>query len=86
MHPAIVFRDGPAGRRAGVTGGPDVWEIALWVDELAAGGGDASELVDDGLVTAAQLAAARAYRQDYPAEIDARIELHRLESTAVARR
>ena len=26
-HPAIVFRDGPAGRRAVVGGGPDVWEI-----------------------------------------------------------
>lgn len=26
-HPGVVFRDGPAGRRAGVAGGPDVWEI-----------------------------------------------------------
>ena len=26
-HPGIVFRDGPAGRRAAVVGGPDVWEI-----------------------------------------------------------
>jgi hypothetical protein len=26
--PGIVFRSGPAGRRAGVAGGPDVWEIA----------------------------------------------------------
>ena len=26
-HPGIVFRDGPAGRRAVVVGGPDVWEI-----------------------------------------------------------
>ena len=25
--PGIVFRSGPAGRRAGVAGGPDVWEI-----------------------------------------------------------
>jgi hypothetical protein len=25
--PGIVYRDGPAGRRAGVMGGPDVWEI-----------------------------------------------------------
>jgi hypothetical protein len=23
----IVFRDGPAGRRAVVIGGPDVWEV-----------------------------------------------------------
>jgi hypothetical protein len=26
-HPAIFFRDGPAGRRAVVIGGPDVWEV-----------------------------------------------------------
>ena len=26
-HPLIVFRDGPAGRRAGLAGGPDVWEV-----------------------------------------------------------
>ncbi len=25
--PGIVYRDGPAGRRAGLLGGPDVWEI-----------------------------------------------------------
>lgn len=27
-HPGIVFRPGPAGRRPGLAGGPDVWEIA----------------------------------------------------------
>lgn len=25
--PGIVFRDGPAGRRSGLAGGPDVWEV-----------------------------------------------------------
>jgi hypothetical protein len=25
--PGIIFRDGPAGRRAAVLGGPDVWEV-----------------------------------------------------------
>lgn len=28
-HPGIVYRDGPAGRRAAVAGGPDVWEIVV---------------------------------------------------------
>jgi hypothetical protein len=28
-HPGIVYRDGPAGRRAAVAGGPDVWEVVL---------------------------------------------------------
>lgn len=27
-HPGIVFKSGPAGRRAALAGGPDVWEIA----------------------------------------------------------
>jgi hypothetical protein len=26
-YPDIVFRDGPAGRRPAVLGGPDVWEV-----------------------------------------------------------
>ena len=26
-HPGIVFRSGPAGRRPGLMGGPDVWEV-----------------------------------------------------------
>ena len=27
-HPGIMFRDGPAGRRPGLTDGPDIWEVA----------------------------------------------------------
>ena len=26
-HPGIHFRSGPAGRRPGLVGGPDVWEV-----------------------------------------------------------
>ena len=26
-HPGVAFRDGPAGRRAVLVGGPDVWEV-----------------------------------------------------------
>src|SRR5579884_1004978 len=26
-HPGVFFRDGPAGRRARLVGGPDVWEV-----------------------------------------------------------
>lgn len=26
-HPGVVFRDGPSGRRAGLAGGPDIWEV-----------------------------------------------------------
>lgn len=26
-YPGIVYRDGPAGRRAAIAGGPDIWEV-----------------------------------------------------------
>src|SRR5271154_888869 len=26
-HPGIIFRSGPSGRRAALSGGPDVWEV-----------------------------------------------------------
>src|SRR6202041_3738580 len=26
-HPLVTFKDGPAGRRARLVGGPDVWEV-----------------------------------------------------------
>ena len=28
-YPALEFRDGPAGRRPGLRGGPDVWELVM---------------------------------------------------------
>jgi len=28
-YPAIEFRDGPVGRRPGMRGGPDVWELVM---------------------------------------------------------
>ena len=36
--PGIVFRSGPTGRRAGIAGGPDVWEIARDLKGAAAQG------------------------------------------------
>ena len=48
--PLITFRDGPTGRRAGLLGGPDVWEVALWVDDLAATEADPlGALVQEGI-------------------------------------
>jgi len=26
-HPGVLFREGPAGRRVVLSGGPDVWEV-----------------------------------------------------------
>lgn len=33
-HPGIVFKDGPTGRRAALTQGPDVWEVVKVLSEL----------------------------------------------------
>lgn len=81
-HPLITFRDGPTGRRAGLIGGPDVWEIAMWIDDLGPIEDPAAELVADRIVTRAQVDAALAYRAAYPEEIQARIDLHRSETAA----
>jgi hypothetical protein len=34
-HPGVVFKAGPAGRRAALAGGPDVWEIAAALRDTA---------------------------------------------------
>ena len=83
-HPLITFRDGPAGRRAGLAGGADVWEVAMWVDELSEEQDPASVVVEETVLTRAQIDAALRYRAAYPDEIDARIDLHRSETAAVS--
>ena len=37
-HPGIVFHDGPAGRRAGLANGPDVWEVIVVLKDFGAAG------------------------------------------------
>lgn len=85
-HPMITFRDGPTGRRAGLLGGPDVWEIAMWIDDIGSVDDPAAELASDGIVSRAQIDGALAYRAAYPDEIQARIELHRTDTAAAATR
>ncbi|MCL5076973.1 MAG: hypothetical protein M1288_02500 [Actinobacteria bacterium] len=81
-HPMITFRDGPTGRRAGLVGGPDVWEIAMWFDEIVANGDDLGARVAESNLSRTQIDAALRYRSAYPEEISARIELHRQSSAA----
>jgi hypothetical protein len=85
-HPMITFRDGPTGRRAGLIGGPDVWEVAMWIDDLEASEDRAATLAGDGVVSRPQVDAVLAYRTAYPDEIEARIELHRSDTSAAEAR
>lgn len=73
-HPGIVFRDGPTGRRAGLAGGPDVWEVvaALGSSELDGDAAIAATAEWSGL-TVRQVRDAVRYYNEYPDEIDARI-------------
>ncbi|HTR96182.1 MAG TPA: hypothetical protein VMI73_30990 [Trebonia sp.] len=76
-HPLITFKDGPAGRRARVVGGPDVWEIIGAVRSVRAA--EPALAGDDALAAVAEtsgvpmpfLRAALAYWGDFPEEVDA---------------
>lgn len=80
----ITFRDGPTGRRAGLVGGPDVWEVLMWIEELAGEGDPVALLVDESTLTRPQIEAALRYRAAYPDEVDARIDLHRQETSVAS--
>lgn len=84
-HPLITFRDGPTGRRAGLVGGPDVWEVALWVDDLSAEPDPVAALKAESVLSTAHIEAALRYRAAYPDELDVRIELHRRDTAAASR-
>ena len=81
-HPSITFRDGPSGRRAGVIGGPDIWEIAMWLEDLQTESDPSATLAAESILTLAQIDAAIRYTNAYPAEIAPRIALHRRETAA----
>jgi hypothetical protein len=81
-HPLITFRDGPAGRRAAVVGGPDVWEIVMWLEDLASEGDPVSVLAAEQDVSRPLIDAALRYRDAYPDEVEARIALHRHDTAA----
>ena len=70
-HPGIVFRDGPAGRRPVVVGGPDVWEVIAAARSAPERGGELIEaLVERIGVPADKIRVAVRYYAEYPDEID----------------
>jgi hypothetical protein len=80
-HPGVVFRDGPAGRRAALAGGPDVWEVI----ETLKGTGLADEraiaaTAEWGNLALGQVRTAVRYYADFREEVDTRIALNRDEA------
>ncbi|HET9769913.1 MAG TPA: CopG family transcriptional regulator [Acidimicrobiia bacterium] len=72
--PGVAFRAGPAGRRAGLVAGPDVWEVIRDVRSTS-GRGEAKirrVAVNAGL-TEAQVRLAVDYYSAFPEEIDDRL-------------
>lgn len=74
-HPGVRFVDGPAGRRAALVGGPDIWEIIEVARELSF---DAAEIIESyPWLSEEKLAIARRYCDAYPNEIEGLIEDNR---------
>jgi len=80
-HPGVVFRDGPAGRRAALAGGPDVWEVVETLLGTGKKGDDAiAATAEWGSLTIPQVRVAVRYYADHRDEIDARIRQNREEA------
>ena len=70
-HPGIVFRDGPAGRRAVVVGGPDVWEVVTAARNAPERGEQlVRALAKRTGVPAERIRSAIRYYAEYPDEVD----------------
>jgi hypothetical protein len=73
-HPGIVFRDGPAGRRAALAAGPDVWEVIETLKGTGLSGEQAvAATAEWGVLTHAQVHTTVRYYADFREEVDARI-------------
>jgi hypothetical protein len=70
-HPLVAFRDGATGRRAGLIGGPDIWEV---IAGLTGGDVPAAKRIDRAVelfgLSPEQVSAALDYYAAFPVEID----------------
>ena len=79
--PGIVFRDGPAGRRAALAGGPDVWEAIETLKGTRKSGERAIEATAKwGNITPAQARLAVRYYAAFQNEIEGLIRFNRQEA------
>ncbi len=74
-HPGVAFRDGPAGRRAALIVGPDVWELVVFLRESDERGPAAlSAAAETFALPESALTAGMTYYAAFSDEIDAWIE------------
>ncbi|MGH3446727.1 MAG: hypothetical protein ACRDQA_04665 [Nocardioidaceae bacterium] len=90
-HPAIVFRDGPTGRRAALAAGSDVWEVVRSLRDAKDHQPDLTNVERIDLVAtnaglaAGQVRAAIDYYTAYPEGVDRMVsESEQAEETARA--
>lgn len=70
-HPGVFFREGPAGRRAVVVGGPDVWEIVSALRGAPEKGEALVPALAERLgIGESKIRVAIRYYGEYPEEID----------------
>lgn len=73
-HPGVIFKDGPAGRRAALAYGPDIWEVVKFLSEIDERGPAALDAAAEVFaVDASRIATALSYYSSYRDEIDAEI-------------
>ncbi len=73
-HPGIVFKPGPAGRRAALAGGPDVWEVMAALRDTSGSESKRVGAVAEHLgVHERQVLIALEYAAAHRAEIEARV-------------
>ena len=71
----VIYRDGPTGRRAGLVGGPDIWEIVRSLREASARGEKRlQEVAERAGVPIPRIRLAIDFYASHPDEIDQRIE------------
>ncbi len=74
--PGVVYRDGPTGRRAGLLGGPDVWEVIRAL-KAASGGAEVRvrTVAEERGLPVAQVRLAIDFYGEHADEVDERIAL-----------
>lgn len=85
-HPGVFFRDGPAGRRAVLVGGPDVWEVIAAVRSAPEKGDLLIGAVAEGMgIAPERVRIAIRYYAEFPAEIDRWIDANEREAEEIRR-